>query len=952
MRTLKLSPPPGWLLDAGAVLALFVLVLAFNPDLAFRGMVLGGYDTFVYFHPLRAYFAQAVAEGRLPLWNPNTFLGVPFLANPQSAVFYPGTWLFALVAVPHAYVANFLGHVFIAGASLYAFARWLGLGRLGSLIGGCSFAFSGFLSGQAGHINQVSVAAWLPLVALALGLALDGGRPWALTLLVGGLVLQLLAGHPQEVYMTLVALGVLALWHRWGQGLRPLLSGWAALALAAGLAFGIAAIQLVPTAELAGLSIRAGRVDYAQATVDALPWQLLLPGLLPGFWSHLHTTELFGHLGTIVLAVAWLGLLAGAGRPAALGALLVVLGLGLAVGNANPLYRLLFDWAPGFSSFRVPARWLFIYTFGASLLVATGASWLVGAGSPGWRSLCSRGWRSLRAPTDPGALRLPVVGLGLPLVFAALALFGQRQSRLLLLIWAGLAGLTVLAALVALVAPRLRAPALALLLGGGLVELWLAGADLEHRHAIPNVAYGQPRESRLFLQSREGIGDGRFRMLSIATPEYEVKESPEYRERFGWLHPEALKNLLVAVKWNETLIPNVPLEYHLSTADGYDGGVLPLAGFVKLPGAMLGPDRVRPDGVLASRLDRLPEARWLDLLGVRYVLAGRIKDITRDGLYYDRALTATLRPGQRLELRSLPLGEFNRLGVMSSYRGPSRPGSEVARLELDAADAPTVIPLLDGTHTAAADAEPGDGGALDRVQEWGASGPDAGADWVAQVEFPRRPVTGLTIVNTTPDATLEIRALNLVDDVRRASFSLPMDDRVERTEFFDMKVYDRREALPRAYLATGARVLDDDAALRRLADPSFDPRSEILLAPSASSAAIEAVGSPSGTAELEVSEAEHVRIRTRSDGPAYLVLSDSWYPGWRASVDGTEAPISRANVLFRAVPVPAGDHVIELVYEPTSLRLGAAISAGSMLVGLAAWWVSARRRRTAAWWRT
>jgi uncharacterized membrane protein YfhO len=65
-------------------------------------------------------------------------------------------------------------------------------------------------------------------------------------------------------------------------------------------------------------------------------------------------------------------------------------------------------------------------------------------------------------------------------------------------------------------------------------------------------------------------------------------------------------------------------------------------------------------------------------------------------------------------------------------------------------------------------------------------------------------------------------------------------------------------------------------------------------------------------------------------------------------VDGTAAPISRANVLFRAIPVPTGEHVVELVYEPTSLRLGSAISAGSMLVGLAAWWVSARRRRTAA----
>jgi hypothetical protein len=944
VKTLKLARPPARALDAAALLALLGLVLLFNPDLAFRGMVPGGYDTFVYFYPLRTYFAQAVAEGRLPLWNPHLFLGVPFLANPQAAVFYPGTLLFLLLPVPYAYVANLLAHVFLAGASLYAFARGsLGLGRLGSLLGAAAFAFSGFLGGQAGHLNQLSVAAWLPLVALALDLALRGGRPWPFALLVAGLTMQLLAGHPQEVYMTLVVLGLVVVWRRWGDGPAALARGLALLALAAALAFGISAIQLLPTAELSRLSIRGAGLDFDQAIDNALPWQLLLPALLPGFWSHLHTTEFFGHLGTIVLVLGWLGLLAGPARSAALGGLLVGLGLLLAVGDTTPIYRFLFDWAPGFGSFRVPARWLFVYTFGASLLVAVGTSWLLGR----W------GATEDRLPPFPVSRlpspRLLLIGLGVPLALAALIFLGQRQSRFLLLIWGGLTLLTLLLAACAIRGPRLRGPAVAALVIGGLAELWLAGADLEYRYPTPNLAYRQPRESTEFLRSVEGL-DGRFRMLSIASPEYEVKETSEYRERFPRLHPRALENLLVAVKWNESLVPNVPLEYRLDTADGYDGGVLPLADFARLTRAML-PDRARPDGVLASRLDHLPEARWLDLLGVRYVLAGRIKDLTHDGLYYDRAITATLRPGERLELRGLPLGEFTRLGLISSFRGPSRPGGEVARLELrDDQAGETVIPLLDGTHTAASDGATGrvdpPVGSLEPVQEWGAGDWGGGTDWVAQVPFPRRPITGLVVANPTTDLVVEIRSLNLVDDVRQASFSLTLDDRIERTEFFDMKVYDRRDALPRAYLVSRAVLLDDALALSRLAEPDFEPRETVLLAPAGTPVTDGSASTP-GSADFELSEAERVRIRTRAATAAYLVLSDSWYPGWRATVDGHEVPIFRANVLFRAVVVPAGEHLVEFSYQPASFRLGAAVSAVSLLVGLVLWVITTRRRRAA-----
>src|SRR3954447_15533111 len=203
-----------WLLpEVVAALALLLLVVAFNPGLALQGQVLGGYDAFVYFYPLRSYIAETLGQGQLPLWNPYLFAGTPYLANPQTSVLYPATWLFAILDTPHAYALNFLAHLWILGLGFYAFARLsLGLGRVAGVLGGAAFAFSGFMNGQAGHINQFSAVAWLPALALAADAATRRSRLLPIIGLVVGLTLQIVAGHPQQVYMTAVMLGLVVVW--------------------------------------------------------------------------------------------------------------------------------------------------------------------------------------------------------------------------------------------------------------------------------------------------------------------------------------------------------------------------------------------------------------------------------------------------------------------------------------------------------------------------------------------------------------------------------------------------------------------------------------------------------------------------------------------------------------------------------------------------------------------
>jgi uncharacterized membrane protein YfhO len=78
-----------------------------------------------------------------------------------------------------------------------------------------------------------------------------------------------------------------------------------------------------------------------------------------------------------------------------------------------------------------------------------------------------------------------------------------------------------------------------------------------------------------------------------------------------------------------------------------------------------------------------------------------------------------------------------------------------------------------------------------------------------------------------------------------------------------------------------------------------------------------------------------VRVATAADSAAYLVLTDTWFPGWRARVDGRDATLWRADHAFRAVWVPTGRHEVEFRFEPRSLKVGLLVSVLSAAAAMA-----------------
>jgi uncharacterized membrane protein YfhO len=97
--------------------------------------------------------------------------------------------------------------------------------------------------------------------------------------------------------------------------------------------------------------------------------------------------------------------------------------------------------------------------------------------------------------------------------------------------------------------------------------------------------------------------------------------------------------------------------------------------------------------------------------------------------------------------------------------------------------------------------------------------------------------------------------------------------------------------------------------------------------------------------EIRPSPDDRVRIRVSSAGPAYLVVTDTWFPGWRATVSGSETVVWRANYAFRAVRVPGGQHEVEFVFRPRGFREGLIITLLALASTLAVAVIGSRRGR-------
>jgi hypothetical protein len=151
--------------------------------------------------------------------------------------------------------------------------------------------------------------------------------------------------------------------------------------------------------------------------------------------------------------------------------------------------------------------------------------------------------------------------------------------------------------------------------------------------------------------------------------------------------------------------------------------------------------------------------------------------------------------------------------------------------------------------------------------------------------------------------------------------------------------------LPRARLVGEAVVVSEERTMATILDPeAYDPAFQVVLN---EEPPIE-LGGPGvqGSVAWLERTPNLLALDVTSSAPALLVLSENWFPAWRATVDGTSAPVMRADHSLRAVPVPEGTHRVELRYESALLRWSLVVSLAALVV-LAVCVAAGLRRRGA-----
>jgi Bacterial membrane protein YfhO len=725
---------------------------------------------------------------------------------------------------------------------------------------------------------------------------------------------------------------------------------------------GLAALQLVPLIELAGFSTRGNGIPYADSAAYSLtPYglaQVIFPYLFRGLgnmqwglWTH---WESYLYVGLAPLVLATLALVCVRRREVLAWSVLGAFGLILALGQYSPLNLHYLLWLlPGFSGLRAPGRFTVMVVLASGMLAAYGLAWLQST--------------TTFDVLERRRLRKALTGMTAFVAVLGLAVVGLHFA---LLAWPGLALSTIQTLYLAL--PRDTYPLNSTDVLNGL--LW-------------STDFGNPRVAGALAVLALVIG---------AVWLWQTGTSPALRAWRGWpalfvglaaadlmvfawaIHPREALSKIAAKP------PAVQAIEQLPARDGAPNRILSSQVLNQIS-----PDRLAPFGLQeVSGYSSLQFIWHRDFLGrVQYVDDGML-DLWNIRYIFDPARYGALLnykgvnflPSQALlhapagsalgeqRFALAPNSSIVELRLVTALLGALdvAQGSQVAQIELRgpaeqvvgtaeliagrdtmewASDSPGIQPYVRHQRVEVAG----------QTSEAGAPAPGQRLLSFADFTFDR-PInaTSMAVRVTSPGGELALFGGALVgaDGSEQQLFGRSKTKYQQVYVDDEIRVFEDVAALPRAFLVPRARVAPSlGTALNEMIHRPFAPDQEVILAADSGEqiTALAPDRGGQGSASVTAYGADTVKIQTSAAGDAWLVLSDTYYPGWVATIDGEPATVLRGDLLFRVLPVPSGEHSVEFRFEPASVRLGLLISLGFGLVvvgGLLLAGRSPRRGRT------
>lgn len=370
-------------------LFLIILVLIFFFDIIFLNKTFCFRDISRYFYPYKYFASSNIKEGIIPLWNPYSGCGMPFMASIQAGIFYPLSIVYYILPFQQGFNIFYALHYLLALIFMYMLARDFNFTTLSALFSAISFAFCGFLVSVLDTSAVLCSAIWVPLTFLLFRRSLNCNRsPNIYTVFAGiSLSMEILHGDPVIPYCTFIILLIYLVTIK----AKPV--SYVKLLSIFLIAFGISAIQIIPFLEFLKLSDRLN-LQYKDVTLWSMPFLYLINLLVPfssGDITATYTDWFLSeqiwlkspYMGILVLVfsaaviINILRLYRTKDRESVFFFIILCISLILVLGRYTPLYKLLCNFVPGLSSIRYPVKFFFLTSFSLAFLSGRGIDMII-----------------------------------------------------------------------------------------------------------------------------------------------------------------------------------------------------------------------------------------------------------------------------------------------------------------------------------------------------------------------------------------------------------------------------------------------------------------------------------------------------------------------------------------------------------------------------------------------
>ena len=962
--------------DEAALSAILLFFALFFVRALFAGRFLIVADAYYQSYPLRTIAWQMLRQGTPPVWTPHLLAGYPLLSMGQLSLGYPLTWGYLFLPGRWAEQIYVLAPFLLSPIFTYFYAREIGRSRLAALCAGLAYAYGGGMTSKLSVVGfHTNALMWLPLVLIPLERA---RKQSFITCLCGASVayaLCVLNGYGQGfLYVGIVAAAYATflslldahaarrnatkrapLW----MTCRPLVVALLSILLGAG----VGAFQILETMRAARRSIRSTLAYDVFSAGSFAPATVLRSFVAPLY----HYIEVSAYVAPLMAGLAVYGIWSawrGRGDARVWFWLATACVMALAMtGPATPLNRLLYH-VPVYNRFRYPSRHAFEWSFAVSILAAYGwdALRLPRARLRSTQSRARRyavllavcallvctlvgalWWRATETP--PPQLAAPDTGQGTGLAEATYILWKLFFTVLVCVaLW--------LATRVPTLRTRARLFA-CVIMAACFVEPFLLTARWWLPDAKPASRFTASAPVTRYLQQFPPEQGRIYTRVNVYLLGYPPQPPPAD-------------------------LPNLTALAGLHNVAGYEQ--LVLERFSRALGNA-GPDAVNtrydvaggPDPTLFSARSHV-----LDILNTAHVVTyanlatAPPALVWKDGVPFAAAdLGRELRPGEILTLSGVG-AHGDTLALVTSLANSIdvADGQTVATLRIFTTDGRvSERDLRAGADTSEWAHERADVRASVKhrlAPVFDTRAGDAGISFPAH-RYSARVALGeqlnparLEITNVAPHASLALWKATLYDAARAEHGAVlttdapPLDAARWTPVFNESGVLALRNArvLPRTWLVAAAEATDGEEALHLIRGESprdFDPRRTALLEVRPDELPPLPGGelTPGSVARVTSYEPSRLRIETDAPTPTVLVVSEMFYPGWVATLDGRPAPILLTDYLLRGVALPAGRHTVEMSYTAPAARAGAAISACTLLLLCGLAFVARRQRRLA-----